>query len=195
MRIINYVNECSESTSFSLHALEISQFFVDKTNILVPQLYGVPAKSKPKQGISQTQTEYAEFYRELVEKIQNKLPSISLREDNPRSYYQIPTGIGSVHFEWGFHGRPRDSFTISLDIEKSNKEQSQAIFGKIIQLKQSIEEATREKVILNENWGKNWARIYLEKLEGNFTEELKEWAVEKMVSFYELIQPELDKMK
>ncbi len=35
MRIINYVNECSESTSFSLHALAINQFFVDKTNILV----------------------------------------------------------------------------------------------------------------------------------------------------------------
>lgn len=195
MRIINYVNECSESTSFSLHALEISQFFVDKTNILVPHLYGVPAKSSPKQPISQTQTDYAEFYRELVERLQSRLPNISLRQDNPRSYYQIPTGIGGVHFEWGFHGRPRDSFTISIDMEKTDKKQNQDIFKKIAKLKQSIETATGEEVVLIENWGKKCSRIYLEKMEGNFTEELKEWAIEKMISFYEVIQPELDKLK
>ena len=31
--------------------------------------------------------------------------------------------------------------------------------------------------------------------EGKINDELKKWAVEKMVIFYELIQPELDKLK
>lgn len=195
MRIINYVNECSESTSFSLHALEINQFFVEKTNILVPHLYGVPAKTIKKQVLSQTQEEYSEFYSELVKGLQEKLPDMSLKEDNPRSYYTINTGIGSVHFEWGFHGRPRDSFTISLDMEKSDKKQNQAIFRKIAQLKSIIEEATGETVILIENWGTKWSRIYLEKREGKLTDELKKWAIEKMISFYKIIQPQLDELK
>jgi hypothetical protein len=39
-RIIRYINECSES-AFSLHALEMNRFQADKTEVLVPHLYGV----------------------------------------------------------------------------------------------------------------------------------------------------------
>ena len=61
--------------------------------------------------------------------------------------------------------------------------------------KNDIETKTGEKVFFQEDWGKTWARLYLEKNEGKMTDELKKWAVEKMTIFYRLLQPKLDKLK
>jgi hypothetical protein len=54
-----------------------------------------------------------------------------------------------------------------------------------------IEKAIGEKVIFQPNWGKVAGRLYVQKNEGRMTEELKQWAIEKMVILYNTLQPKL----
>lgn len=61
-RIVRYINECSES-AFSLHALEMRRFQADKTEVLVPHLYGVSRKP-PAGGIRKKWSE-DEFFSVL----------------------------------------------------------------------------------------------------------------------------------
>jgi hypothetical protein len=43
-------------------------------------------------------------------------------------------------------------------------------------------------------WGKRCARIYALKQEGEMTEDLKDWAVETALKFYDVFKPRLDKL-
>lgn len=115
----------------------------------------------------------------------------------PKTYYfcQIPTGLPCVHFEWSFWGKPRSKFGVELHFEKGTREASSTLLRKFEPLKEDIEKVTGEKAIFQENWGSHWSRLYIEKKEGEMTEELKKWAVEKMTLLYNFLQPKIESMK
>jgi hypothetical protein len=190
-RIISYLNECSES-AFSLHALEVSRFYSGEAEIIVPHLHGLSTKPRTRE-ITQTQREYIEFYQRLAERFGKKL-NLSLPQPRGDSYYKIPTGISGVSFEWCFHGRPRNSFGVELHFEKGDKAQSSSMLAEMEKFKQEIEKETGENIVFQKDWGKTWARLYIERNEGNMTPELENWAIEKMVILRRLLQPELDKI-
>jgi hypothetical protein len=58
-----------------------------------------------------------------------------------------------------------------------------------------LEKFLQEQLIIQKEWGENWSRLYIEKNEGQFTEELKEWAVDKMAKMITEIQPVLDELE
>lgn len=64
-RIVRYLNECSKS-AFSLHALEMNRFQAEKTEVMVPYLYGASTKPPPSQQRGQWSEE--EFFKALEEK-------------------------------------------------------------------------------------------------------------------------------
>jgi len=143
---------------------------------------------------SLTHTEYIQFFSECIELIKKKLQREYV-PPGPRAYYQIPTGLSGVHFEWGFHGRPRSSFGVELHFEKGNKESNQGLLSVCTRLKDKLEKELNETMIVQQDWGKAWARLYIEKQQGKITDDLKDWAVEKMLTFIQILQPELDKTK
>lgn len=171
-----------------------------ESNILIPlpEAKDFIIESEKKENIEHTMTltqeEYIKFYTELIERLKSILPG-QYSKPSPKAYYQIPTGISGIHFEWGFHGRPRSSFGVELHFEKSNKEFNKIAIDKIEKLKSIIEQETNEKVIFQKDWGKSWARLYIEKNEGKITEELKEWAVNKMKILIEILQPEINNLR
>ena len=67
-----------------------------------------------------------------------------------------------------------------MHFEKSNREQNQALLLKCAELKNRLETEIGEPIVLQKEWGKTWARMYVEKQQGKITDDLKEWAVEKM---------------
>jgi len=50
-------------------------------------------------------------------------------------------------------------------------------------------------MVVQQDWGKTWARLYIEKQQGKITDDLRDWAVEKMYILIQILQPELDKAK
>jgi len=162
--------------------------------IPLPEAKEYIIESEKKDNIEHTRTvsqeAYLNFYNELVSKLKAILPR-HYRKPYPQSFYQISTGIGGVHFEWSFRGRPRSSFCVELHFEKGDKESNKNMLRKFERMKAVIEEATEEKVIFQEDWGQNWSKLYIEKKEGKMTEELKKWAVEKMKILIEILEPEI----
>lgn len=154
----------------------------------------VERKENPENRRTVTQAEYIKYYSELIELIKKKLP---LECDAPigKGYYQFPTGIGSVHYEWIFHGRPRGVFGVELHLEKGNRELNRQIINKLDNVINKLEQALGEKVIVQKEWGKVWSRLYIQKQEGKMTPELKEWAVDKMVVMIKLLQPVFEEIK
>ncbi|MGB9771957.1 MAG: DUF4268 domain-containing protein [Candidatus Kapaibacteriota bacterium] len=186
---------CVKLTPYDIDDEKIG--LVTSTIIPLPEAEEYLIKSERKESkegtLTRSQEEYREFYKDLRMKIKDVIPN--LPEPLPRSYYLIPTGIGKVHFEWGFHGRPRNSFGVELHFEKGDKAANRRLLKELEKFKDEIEEATGEKVIFQEDWGQRWSRLYIEKAEGRMTNELKEWAVEKMKILYKLLQPKLEKLK
>ena len=141
-----------------------------------------------------TQTEYIKFFSQRIYSLKRQLPRAYVAP-SPKPYYQIPTGISGVHFEWGFHGRPRSSLGVELHFEKANREQNQILISTCAQLKNRLEKEIGEPVVVQKEWGKAWARMYVEKEQGKMSDDLKEWAAEKMHTLIKVLQPELDKLK
>ena len=175
-------------------------FVAVNSSVLIPLAeakdFVVQAEKKEIAEHSQTltQSEYVQFYKQCIEFLKKKYPREYVMP-TPKSYYQIPTGISSVHFEWGFHGRPRSSFGVELHFEKGNKESNLNLLSTFVKLKDQLEKALNENMIIQNDWGKTWARLHLKKQQGKITDDLRDWAEEKMLLLIQLLQPELDKIK
>ncbi len=150
----------------------------------------IPVPEPSKASLERGQR-YLSFYQELGNRLQEKVPSAIAK---PKSLYycKIPTKIAGIHFEWAFGGTPRATFGVELHFERSSKEANIALLKKFEKYNDDIEKATGERVIFEENWTSRLARLYLEKKEGQMTEELKTWAVDKMAALYNLLQPKLE---
>lgn len=138
-----------------------------------------------------THTEYIHFFSVCVESLKKQL-SLECASPTAKSYYQIQTGLSGVHFEWWFHSRPRSSFGVELHFEKpNNKEYNQGLLSKCAEVKARLEAEIGQSVVFQPEWGKTGARIYIETEQCEITEFLKDWAVEKMRIFIQVLQPVL----
>jgi hypothetical protein len=109
------------------------------------------------------------------------------------SYYQIPTGIPSVHYEWGFHGRPRSTMAVELHFERGGGfEKNRVLCEACAAHREELEQALGETVHVASPWGTRWARIYVERSECEMDDDLAEWAVGKMLVMMATMQPILD---
>jgi len=151
-------------------------------------------KEVAEHSMTLTQSEYVQFFSGCVELLKRQLPR-DYASPKPSSVYQIPTGLAGVHFEWAFHGRPRSSLGLELHFEKGNKQTNQKLFSACARLKEQTEKVLNEMVVLQPDWGKTWARLHVEKQQGRITDDLREWAVEKMCLLIQCLQPELDKAR
>jgi hypothetical protein len=143
-----------------------------------------------KVNVSRTEsTEYSSFFIELVSSIRDRI-NVQLTRPRGKTYYKIPTGVSGVHFEWLFH---RSSLGVELHFEKDNKDENMSLLRSLEKYKQDIERQTQEKVAF-EIWGRKWTRLYLEKSYTDINDELKKWAVEKMVILYKLLEPKLSNL-
>jgi len=151
-------------------------------------------KENVEYGKSVTQNEYYKFYEDLLGRIK---PSLQGKYLPPaaRSYQQIPTSISRVHFEWAFHGRPRNYFGVELHFEKANKAANIELLERILPLCARLEVELGQKPVIQKEWGKKWSRIYIHQPEGRMTEELKQWAADKMMKLITLCLPEIEKMQ
>jgi len=153
----------------------------------------VERKENAERKLSLIEKEYVSFWNDLAKKMNQILP-LEYAPAKPRAYYQIATGVPRIHYEWGFHGKSRSSFGVELHFESDKKEVNLRSIEQLENFCSLLEQKTHEKVTIQKDFGKTWARIYIEKNDGTISDELRNWAVEKMKIFYDIMQPELKKM-
>jgi hypothetical protein len=145
--------------------------------------------------LNRAQEEYLAFYTKIMENIKDKIKLPLQRHTGKKPYYQIKTNIGGIHFEWGFHGRPRSSFGVEIHFEKGAKIDNEKYYDEIIKLKDELEKSTGETLISEKNWGSRWSRIYIEKKQGNIDDGLIKWGIENMIKFVEIINKKLEELQ
>jgi hypothetical protein len=184
---------CVKLTPYNISDDEL----VFESNLLIPlpeakdYIIQSERKDNAEKNLTLTQKEYLNFFNYVKTQFQTIL-DVNLPQVKPRNYYQIPTGKSGVHFEWAFHGRPRNSFGVELHFETSSREFNTNAISYLKPLKDKLGSKTQEIVIIKDPWGKKWSKIYIEKNSGEITDELKSWAINKMKEFYTILSPELD---
>lgn len=183
----------------NLYKADDNTIAVESTILIpLPEAKDFIIKAEKKENVEHIKTlsqqEYLEFYGDLISLLQEKT-SLPYLTPSDRAYYSIPTGVPGVHFEWAFHGRPRSSFGVELHFERSNRKFNKFGIDKMEKIKGELEKELGEVVVFQHDWGKRWARVYIEKDEGKMTDDLKKWAVDKMEILYNLAMPIVEKLK
>lgn len=169
-----------------------------ESNIIIPlpEAADYLKKSEEKEDVeserSLTKEAYVNFFQDLSQRLASAL-GLSVPAPLPRSYYQIPTQKPGVHFELAFHGRPRNRFGVELHFERGQKKLNEALINRVERIKSNIEGELASSLTIQKDWGRSWARAYIEKTGGEMTDELKNWAVDKMKILYKFLEPEIAK--
>lgn len=118
LRKFNLDIKCVKLTPYEITDNKI----VIEANTIIPlpeaKDYIIQTEQKESQlgTISVSKREYVDFYNDISTRL-NKYIDRVLSAANAKNYYQISTGMSGVHFEWAFHGRPRNSFGVELHFE------------------------------------------------------------------------------
>jgi hypothetical protein len=77
-------------------------------------------------------------------------------------------------------------------LERASGEENYRLLDEIMPMKSEVEERMGEHLTFRFPWHRHCARIYIVKpLE---LSEIREWAVEAMIKFYDIFKPILDKI-
>ena len=108
-----------------------------------------------------------------------------------KDYCFIPIkGHEEIHTEWLLWGRQK--LGVELHLERASGEENDRLLDEIMPMKSEIEERMGEHLTFRFPWHGHCARIYIVKpLE---LSELREWAIEAMIKFYDIFKPILDKI-
>lgn len=165
--------------------------------IPLPEAKDIIVRTERKENIERGTTVlnevYSSFFNEISSRTATKIP---VHPHKPANYYQIiPMGISNVHLEWIFRGRNHKELNVEFHLEKSDRQENLRILELLKPAVEKLEKRLGMNVNVYPDWGIKWARFGVSRTEESLTTELKEWAVKTMVTFYEVIQPEINKLK
>jgi hypothetical protein len=108
-----------------------------------------------------------------------------------KDYCFIPIeGHEKIHTEWLLWGRQK--LGVELHLERASGEENGRLLDEIMPMKSEVEERMGEHLTFRFPWHGHCARIYIVKpLE---LSEIREWAIEAMIKFYDIFKPILDKI-
>lgn len=132
------------------------------------------------------------FLQEVREQFAKRKPGVKCSKVS-KHYCHIPIKEHEkIHMEWLFWGE--HGLGVELHFERLSREDNLRLLKEMELIKTDLGRRVGEPLSFQFPWHKNWARIYALKEPIELTSELKEWAVETMVKFYEVFKPVLDEM-
>ena len=172
-----------------IFCIEFEYFADDEYEYYYPEVIGVDevrriaaAEETP------TQREYRRIWRELIGSFKELRPGITRRSESKDAWVSLPIGISTDHLEWGIHGLNRKGgwFEVGLHFESADRDRNLRVL-KFVKDQCSVIEKILGEELMFEEWGKRWARAYLRREAPAIDDEVKSWALEKMIRFYDAI--------
>jgi hypothetical protein len=136
-------------------------------------------------------TSHREFLNELRMRFAKQRPEVKTNKPGNR-YCKIPIAHGDVHLEWLVY-EGEGKLGIELHLERRTHQENLYLFQRLNSKRDEIAKSVGTQLLTDSQWLRNGARIYTQK-EIEPTDEFKEWAVETMIKFYDVLKPILDKI-
>jgi hypothetical protein len=90
-------------------------------------------------------------------------------------------------------GRPMNAIQVALHFEHPQKEENLELLNHFLKYEKTIrDEFSSEEIIFDDEWGKNWTQIYVEREISGLSDEGVEWASGTMVKLHRILKPILD---
>jgi len=187
----------------NIFCVEFEYFKSEDKEIFVPKLHGGAEETKrvERKKLTEAQEKYFRFFSDVLSSFKERKPGVTERRATTDSWQHIPAGFSDIHFQWEFLKRePNKILEVALHFESNDEKFNQMLFEYF----KSKENELKEKLGVDDlkfgNVGSKWRKIYVEKFVGTLdkaleSDEIKNWAVEMMIRFYETFKEsgELDK--
>jgi hypothetical protein len=132
------------------------------------------------------------FLEEVRKRLIKRKPEMKPRKVSKNHFCAIPIkGHKGIHTEWTLWRK--GEIGIELHLEREDRKENIRLLNEIRKSKDEFEKSIGEELIFDSHWhGRRWTRVYMLKPSEGLTEDLKEWAVQTMIKFYEVFKPLLD---
>jgi len=139
------------------------------------------------------QEEFYQFWAQMLRRLNESKPGITRRRYCQSNYLPIPTGIGNIHFEWLFRGRPLQEFLVALHFEKNEYAENLDLLNYFKSRKKEFEDEFPDvEIVFDEHFFSKWTQIYIKRDNGEIDDENLEWGFKTMMKFYDTLKPMLD---
>jgi len=86
-----------------------------------------------------------------------------------------------------------NAIQVALHFEHPQKEENLELLNHFLKYEKTIrDEFSSEEIIFDDEWGKNWTQIYVEREISGLSDEGVEWASGTMVKLHRILKPILD---
>ncbi|MDY9924380.1 DUF4268 domain-containing protein [Methanobacterium sp.] len=211
-RIILVANDFNEETlaavlwlrdiGVDITCVKLEAYKLDKKIIITPDIiiplpeakqFMMYREEKTKNTTYTHPNEMSNFWNKVLNKLRELKPEIPEKRPYKSSYFTITTEYPNIHFEWMFRKRPLKRFMVCLHFETPERSNNKKLLDHFNSRKEEIEEKLpNNKIIFDENWGKQGTQIYIQKDSIELDEENVNWGAETMLKFYETFKPLLD---
>lgn len=194
---IELISETTEKLCGYKPSNEMVSGFISKLKekLLVSTTPKIPEKEEKSEILTLSQKKYRKFWTGLIEEFKKRNPGITKRKTGKLNWFAIGCfGIGGIHLEWAFNGgyeKKGSWLGNEIHFEKNDREFNHKITEYFENKKDELEEKIGERLFFQREWLKNgtWSRIYAKKNAEVITDEVKEWAIDRMRKFYDTFNP------
>lgn len=180
---------------FGYYKTEGKEIFVPKV------LTDISTRESKRKSLTEIQKKYISFFSDVLSDFKQQKLGATERGPSYSSYLPIPLGIREIHLVWRFRGKePNKMLEVGLHFELEDGEKNQKLLEYFVTRRDQIFRNIGEVKFGNIAKDEKCKGIYVEKKVGSLDEalnnpEIKKWAVETMIKFYNAVKEsgELDK--
>ena len=173
-----------------IYCIEFKYFSDDEFEYYYPEVIGVEEVRRiSKKEETPAQRAYRIIWEELLDRFKRTKPGITRRTGTKDSWLVMPIGIANAHLEWAIHGLNKQGGWFEVGLHFEHKERDKNIDAlQWLESNCSRLESLVGTNLFFEEYGKKWARIYARRETPLVDDDVKDWALDTMLRFYDAIE-------
>jgi hypothetical protein len=188
-----------DAHDLKINCVEFDYYEKDDAEMFVPTIIGADETQEIKEREeSPKQKKHRRFFGEILDRFKEELPSVTSRSAGSDSWLTIPAGYSDVEFIWHFKGDPGDKeFHVVMNFQFDDPERNEELLETMRSAVENRPLDVPEEIHTEEYGSSGYTRLYIRRGVGRLDEalddeELKTWAVNRLVEFHNGLTPVLD---
>jgi hypothetical protein len=188
-----------DAHELKINCVEFDYYEKDDAEMFVPTVIGVDETQEIKEKEeTPKQKKYRRFFSDILGQFKDELPGVTSRSATSDHWLTIPTGHSDAELLWYFRGDPGDkTLAVGMRIQGDDPSRNMDVLETVLEEIEDHSLETLDEVHSGEYGTSGYTEFYIERDVGRLedaleNEQLKTWAVERMVTFHDYLTPVLD---